>query len=1025
MPSRTADDQPELPLFESDEKGDEFDAGEPGTAPEPAAEKSEGSTCTADDGEIRRVFLGETRPLLETAVEHLAGAPGSDEPLDLSDHLVVVPTRNAGRRLREALAIRAAEDDSAVFPPRVVTPDFLFAGDRVAQDRVAAAAEEVEPVATPQQTLWTWAGVLAALPLGEFRRVFPIDPVERSLRWACDTAADFLHVRRLLAESGHTLASAAVRLAEEEMEPGRWAELAAIEERAIAELSRLGLRDEALVQLQTPNSGMLPDSIRRVLVCGVPDLRPLAGEALRRYATLVPVEILIAADSEHAGRFDAFGRPLPAQWLDRELAISEPERHIHRAVTPLDQAQLAVGRIVDLEDPAASSAIGIPDPQLSIPLREVLAEKGLETFDPAGAPLAGEGVTALLRQTGELVATESFAAFRGLLNAPGFADAILREIESEEKSSATRLVRLADDLLVHCLPDRLADASESAKRYPFADKQELRRAIEWARHRVALFRRASEPDQFGQVLADYLTDLHRTRRYTNRDRGLAVLTEVAGAVDAMTADLRRIEKAFPRTPDAEDRFELLLGALAGHRVYPEREPRDVDLQGWLELLWEDAPRLVVSGMNDHVVPEAIVGHAFLPDSARRVLGVPDNDDRFARDAYFLSAVLASRSGADQSVDLVFGCENASGDPLRPSRLLFQCPDEELPRRTLQLFRDVELDDRPEARSVAFPLRPRPLESDARVFHRLSPTSIKQYLACPFRFYLKFGLGMSSVEIDKREMDAADFGNLVHDSLEAFARDEEARLLSDAGKIRHYLHEEIDRRLARQFGASLSTPLVIQRESARKRLGWWADHEAEQREAGWRILEPESAFGSDEWPFELVGMTIRGRIDRIEEHPELGIRVIDFKTFSPVRGNTRRAVDQYHLAPLKRTESPEDWPDWMLWEDEEGRMHRWIDLQLPLYLLAMNEREPNRDLVAAYAILGKAETEVGIDEWTDLGAPLLEAARNCAAGVIESVRAKRFWPPSDDAPPWDDFRELLAPTAEDAVDPSLLHAEAGE
>ncbi len=36
--------------------------------------------------------------------------------LDLSDWLIVVPTRHASRRLREALAVHAATKDAAVLP---------------------------------------------------------------------------------------------------------------------------------------------------------------------------------------------------------------------------------------------------------------------------------------------------------------------------------------------------------------------------------------------------------------------------------------------------------------------------------------------------------------------------------------------------------------------------------------------------------------------------------------------------------------------------------------------------------------------------------------------------------------------------------------------------------------------------------------------------------------------------------------------------------------------------------------------
>ena len=53
---------------------------------------------------VSRHFLSWERPLLSQAVAHLASGWDGKGPLDLSRLLVIVPTRQSGRRLREALA---------------------------------------------------------------------------------------------------------------------------------------------------------------------------------------------------------------------------------------------------------------------------------------------------------------------------------------------------------------------------------------------------------------------------------------------------------------------------------------------------------------------------------------------------------------------------------------------------------------------------------------------------------------------------------------------------------------------------------------------------------------------------------------------------------------------------------------------------------------------------------------------------------------------------------------------------------
>ena len=53
----------------------------------------------------------------------------SDERLvDLSDRLLLLPTQQAGRRLREALATAMAKRGGGLFPPRVATPAVMLAG---------------------------------------------------------------------------------------------------------------------------------------------------------------------------------------------------------------------------------------------------------------------------------------------------------------------------------------------------------------------------------------------------------------------------------------------------------------------------------------------------------------------------------------------------------------------------------------------------------------------------------------------------------------------------------------------------------------------------------------------------------------------------------------------------------------------------------------------------------------------------------------------------------------------------------
>ena len=953
---------------------------------------------------LTRQFTGWAEPVLATTVAFLAREWDGRGSLDLSDHLVIVPTRHAGRRLREALAVHAATRDSAVLPPLVVTPDFLYAPARL--------ESAVTPVASPWTTQLIWTGMLLDLPLGSFRRVFPVDPVERQLKWANDNGRELLRVRQTLLESDLDFSEAAAILAEQDIEPGRWSELAAIELRANALTEKCGLIDAGSASRRAAGEGALPPGIRHLVVAAVADLKPLAIRALARHAASLPATILVPAPESESTHFDRYGRPLSEAWLTREIPIPAPDQSLHQCANPAAQADLCRELVAPFANPAALAAIGIPDPEVAPTLEQRLADAGLGSYDPSGKPVSKKGIYYLLKLTHQLIATDRYDAFALLLRCPGYLSAALKSVPSDPPLSVGRLLKHFDELQSETLPDRLSDALASARKRSHKIPA-LAGIIGWTQAWTARFSK----EEFTTVLADYLSAIFEEKRFAPHDPVAVVFNEVAAAIHSLAADIASAAPAFSQVPAIDDHFELLLSALSDRRVYPDRGAHDIDLQGWLELLWEDAPHLIVTGMNDHAVPEAIIGHAFLPDSARHTLGIQNNDDRFARDAYLFTTLIETRRESGGRLDLLFGRQGTSGDPLRPSRLLFQCQDSELAARTLHLFSENELEHPPLPRSIAWRLKPSPLPPENKVYQRISVTGFKGYLTCPFRYYLKFGLGMEKVEAGKGELDSRDFGNLVHDTLEALGRDETMRRSTDAGEITEFFYAGIDRWLGTRFGSRLTTPLVIQREAARQRLAHWARIEASERALGWEIMEVETPFGKDEWGFEIDAMPVTGRIDRIERHPQQGLRVFDFKTISPMEDGRLKTVDRYHRVNVKRTEDPASFPDWSLCRDDKGKAVHWVDLQIPLYCLAMAERFPGEAISAGYVTLGKTEAEVRIDLWSSLDEATIASARTCAQGVIAAIRDSVFWPPNEQMPDWDDFRELLSPTADEAVDVS--------
>jgi ATP-dependent helicase/nuclease subunit B len=558
--------------------------------------------------------------------------------------------------------------------------------------------------------------------------------------------------------------------------------------------------------------------------------------------------------------------------------------------------------------------------------------------------------------------------------------------------SAARLLARLDDVQAEHLPADLA-ALQRVERGREGGPTELGRALAL----VEELQRVLGAGTFPANAVAALEMVFAGRRFNlERDEDAAL----ADAAEAWREVLGECVVAAEKFGDiaTDDWWTLALRMYGERRRTTDKAAGALDLLGWLELLWEDAPHLIVAGCNDGLVPDAIVGDAFLPDGLRERLGLKTNGARFARDAYILQALAETRARAGR-LDVLLARVSSIGEPLRPSRLLLRCEDEELPGRIDFLFREVEAARRNLAWTRAWKLVPRRAAAPERV----SVTGLRTWLACPFRFYLTHVLRMEAVEPAKSEMDARDFGTLCHGALEAMAREPALRDCTDEKTLRDFLLARFDAAARERFGDRLTLPLVMQLESGRQRLSRAAAVQARDRGEGWVIEQAEWSFVLD-----FDGLTVKGKIDRCDRHEASGAwRVLDYKTT-----DSGPAPHKTHLRPLRSGD--DRLPEWMRVE-VGGRPQVWADLQLPLYVAALARARPEvRDLRAGYFNLPKAVAQTAIVGWDELTPELQASAAACAAGVTAAIKAGEFWPPAELAPERDAFATLFHHGAEESV-----------
>ena len=943
----------------------------------------------------RRLFLDWDRPLLERAAEWLLDQAGESSLLDLSDRLVVVPTRNAGRRLREMLANLADERGTAILPPLVAPPNILVRPE-------AGAAEVGLPIAGDLETLATWIDVLLEAPLDQMRALFPLDPPARDFSWARGTARELVQLKAELGESGLTLSEVSRRLPAEHDEADRWADLAQLERAWQDRLRELGRCDREIVRALAARHASLPPGITEVHVIGTPDPLPLAIAALEHLTlSAVPVTIAIYAPESLSQTFDAWGRPIADAW--NAMPIQVPD--FSGTVTLVANSDALVSRVCEaasaLEDPENSLGIGAVDSEVAPLLESALRRNGVPAFDPEGSRVQREGFSSLLESLGVLLQQPDFEAIRAILRIPEWDTFLYRKrgtwnsrnvLRALDESRARHLASPLADLIAflrtdatfHSESDRERDRARAPDFVMAADGLEILQQV----------RRDLTRGPLANTLPPILRELVGSRPRRPGDWTEKVIETAAAPLMGMLAQLEKIESV-KIALDPADQFSLLNDLIGQMAVNEDRPSLAIELQGWLELLWEDAPHLIVAGLNDGLVPGAIVGDAFLPESLRRLrtLDLKTNDDRLVRDLYLFRALLEPRRESGR-LELLVPKTTTDGDPLRPSRLLFRCDDVDLPHRVTHLFQEVEAPGNQDSWSPGFELIPGiPREGQPPwKLQRIAVTAFSRYLESPFHFWSRQVVRMSEVDPDKAEMDDLDFGNFCHAVLEQYGRHEEARRWTDPEKIADFFSEVADRIALATYGPNPNLAVRIQLDAARRRLAEAAHHEAQQRANGWEILGAEVRL-ADSYSLSISGVEISGTIDRIERR-EGELRLLDFKT-----SDRRQPSLRDHLSEIRGSADP-DWPpeyarfghpDFFprsAKAERSEKTYRFRKLQLPLYALAVSRAEPDLQIRCGYFHLAKAIADIGPEDWI-ADAELLSATERCAGGIITDVLAGRF------------------------------------
>jgi ATP-dependent helicase/nuclease subunit B len=783
---------------------------------------------------IERYFLGWNRPLLPLAARFLAERyPPAGGVLDLRRISVVTPGGRAGRRLVELLLDEATARGARLIPPRIV-------------NRGDLAELFYQPRGRPVrdfQLRRVWAGALRDAGVEVVEPLFGEVPAPGDVAGWDRVAHRIASLHREVAGGGHSFSDVADVC---EVDPGllyndsaRWRLLAEVEVRYRRQLHILGWADADLERITAARTGQLRAE-GEVWLIGVVDLPSAVAAIVRGSDSMVGA--LIHAPPEEKDSFDPLGLVVPSAWRDRQLRI--PDERVEVGDLPADQAAEVLDGIAALgEARTGEVVVAVADPALVPWVRERMETAELPVHYGGGRSVGQSRPFRLLEAIARWLETGEWEEYSSLIHHP---DVSRWWMGPPESAGSFRSLSEIDRAFTEYLPARVAGfGRRGAMMADVASAPRVRALVgplEALLKPLVHPRMNSLPEWPAKIL-ELLVTLYQTADLDPRARATRELTHALKKIRETALELFRLPSALAPRCDAASAIRILLEEIRGDTIPEDADGARIELLGWLEAVADDAPHIVVAGVNEGALPGATHRDAFLPDQLRSRLGVPDDSSRYSRDAFLLLSLLRSR----ESVRLICGRRTAEGDPLRPSRLLLTDRDRSLARRVVTLTGEgIRLSRTPPIAAAAgdvsrFALPPEAVLSfePPLVF---SVTGIRTRLSHPYQFVLASVLGLQDADDSAREMDPPAFGSVVHEVIRRFTSSAD-RDSPEAERVAGHLDRILDEVVAERFVGTFSS-VTLQIEQLRGLLRRFAVWQAARAADGWCIVVVEGSILDD-------------------------------------------------------------------------------------------------------------------------------------------------------------------------------------
>jgi ATP-dependent helicase/nuclease subunit B len=516
---------------------------------------------------------------------------------------------------------------------------------------------------------------------------------------------------------------------------------------------------------------------------------------------------------------------------------------------PAAEAQaIALALREALETPGKTAALVTPDRQLAGRVSALLTRWEIAADDSAGKPLSATPAGTLLLGIASATAEEMAPVpLLALLKHP------LVGGEGEDRAAWLGWVRAMDLKLRGPRPP----AGVAGLDVHFGELSE------WAKVRPSVepvSGSLSEPMSlagFAEMLSGTAQALAGDAAWRGPDGRMAA---------EMLAELQASAAALQLNVSAEDAVPLLRRLLDARAVRPPYggHPR-IFIWGLLEARLQRADLVVLGGLNEGVWPALPAPDPWLPPKVRATLKMPTLETRIGLAAHDFASAL----GAPEV--LITRARRDAKSPTVASRFLLRLEaiSGGLPR-DLRLERMTQvLDDPGPPRPVD---RPAPNPTSDQRPDKISVTSVDRLKADPFAFYAQAILRLRKLDPVDDDHTARWKGIAVHEVLQEWLQHDEC----DPDRLRPRAERLLADQAIHPMLRALWGPRLLEA------IDWIAAMERQNQAHGRRPLAAEVAGETI-----LAGVSVHGRVDRIDRLADTSLAIIDYKTGAPP---TQKAVD---------------------------------------------------------------------------------------------------------------------------------------